>query len=243
MKKLDPAPKLSPEQGTASEGNVYIKMDEDGRIGTLVNTVDCLKFLAEGRSERFSEDFDEGLSEDSFVEASSISGICANFLDTGGKVTFTTVKRCFQLILADERVKVVFVVIFGGLTKCAMSHFHQVTANLEPEIELDLAHSDHDVLKEPPRKRLREEELEATEKLARALLQLFSGQVNAHDLMTTDKNNLSGSITCMEREAQFHSETKTTEQGFSFPGTDDLGCTNMVFIHAPLTALEVYDGI
>ncbi|KAF8212575.1 alpha subunit of succinate-CoA ligase [Mycena galopus ATCC 62051] len=40
----------------------------------------------------------------------------ANFLDTGGKATAETVKRSFELLLADPRVKVIFVNIFGGLT-------------------------------------------------------------------------------------------------------------------------------
>lgn len=47
-------------------------------------------------------------------------GECANFLDTGGKATSATVKTSFQLILADPRVKVIFVNIFGGLTLCDM---------------------------------------------------------------------------------------------------------------------------
>lgn len=43
-------------------------------------------------------------------------GRAANFLDTGGKATAETVKRSFELLLADPRVQVVFVNIFGGLT-------------------------------------------------------------------------------------------------------------------------------
>ena len=38
------------------------------------------------------------------------------FLDTGGKATSETVKKSFQIILQDPRVKVIFVNIFGGLT-------------------------------------------------------------------------------------------------------------------------------
>lgn len=44
----------------------------------------------------------------------------ANFLDTGGKATSSTISTSFKLILSDERVKVVFVNIFGGLTLCDM---------------------------------------------------------------------------------------------------------------------------
>ncbi|KAJ7511425.1 succinyl-CoA ligase subunit alpha [Mycena galericulata] len=43
-------------------------------------------------------------------------GRAANFLDTGGKATAETVKRSFELLLADPRVRVIFVNIFGGLT-------------------------------------------------------------------------------------------------------------------------------
>ncbi|KAK4452951.1 succinyl-CoA synthetase-like protein [Podospora aff. communis PSN243] len=46
----------------------------------------------------------------------TLPGLAANFLDTGGKATSETVKASFELILADPRVKVVFVNIFGGLT-------------------------------------------------------------------------------------------------------------------------------
>ena len=50
----------------------------------------------------------------------ALGGHCANFLDTGGKATSATVTASFRLILADARVKTVFVNIFGGLTLCDM---------------------------------------------------------------------------------------------------------------------------
>ena len=62
-----------------------------------MNTVDAITDLAAGRS-----------------------AACANFLDTGGKATKETVKTSFDLVLRDERVNVVFVNIFGGLTLCDM---------------------------------------------------------------------------------------------------------------------------
>jgi len=43
-------------------------------------------------------------------------GYATNFLDTGGKATSETVKRSFELLLQDKRVKAIFVNIFGGLT-------------------------------------------------------------------------------------------------------------------------------
>ena len=49
-----------------------------------------------------------------------LGGSCANFLDTGGKATALTVKKSFGLVLGDPRVKVIFVNIFGGLTRCDM---------------------------------------------------------------------------------------------------------------------------
>ena len=49
-----------------------------------------------------------------------LGGSCANFLDTGGKATLATVKASFKLVLADPRIKVIFVNIFGGLTLCDM---------------------------------------------------------------------------------------------------------------------------
>ncbi|PNS18989.1 hypothetical protein CAC42_6084 [Sphaceloma murrayae] len=86
-------------------GIVYITLhpdDPSASIGTLVNgaglamnTVDVLQ-LPPFRSR------------------------CANFLDTGGKATSETVKKSFELILRDQRVKVIFVNIFGGLTDCGM---------------------------------------------------------------------------------------------------------------------------
>ncbi|KAJ7100907.1 succinyl-CoA synthetase subunit alpha [Mycena belliarum] len=51
------------------------------------------------------------------VDALALRGArAANFLDTGGKATAETVKKSFALLLEDERVKVIFVNIFGGLT-------------------------------------------------------------------------------------------------------------------------------
>ncbi|KAF2198270.1 hypothetical protein GQ43DRAFT_483443 [Delitschia confertaspora ATCC 74209] len=44
----------------------------------------------------------------------------ANFLDTGGKATASTISTSFKLLLSDPRVSVVFVNIFGGLTLCDM---------------------------------------------------------------------------------------------------------------------------
>ena len=86
-------------------GIVFIKLSPDdasANIGTLVNGA--------------------GLAMNT-IDALSLAphhGKCSNFLDTGGKATSETVKKSFELILQDERVKVIFVNIFGGLTDCGM---------------------------------------------------------------------------------------------------------------------------
>ena len=78
------------------DGIVYIKLAGDGNIGTLVNGA--------------------GLAMNTVDALADAGGVAANFLDTGGKATSETVKKSFQVILQDERVKVIFVNIFGGLT-------------------------------------------------------------------------------------------------------------------------------
>ena len=77
-------------------GIVYIKLDGGGNIGTLANGA--------------------GLAMNTVDALADAGGKAANFLDTGGKATSETVKKSFQVILQDPRVKVIFVNIFGGLT-------------------------------------------------------------------------------------------------------------------------------
>ncbi|KAI0594985.1 succinyl-CoA synthetase-like protein [Biscogniauxia sp. FL1348] len=83
------------------DGIVYVKLhetdDEEGAsIGTLVNGA--------------------GLAMNTVDALADAGGRAANFLDTGGKATSETVKRSFEMVLRDPRVKCVFVNIFGGLT-------------------------------------------------------------------------------------------------------------------------------
>lgn len=84
------------ETAAEKDGIVYIKLAGDGNIGTLVNGA--------------------GLAMNTVDALADAGGKAANFLDTGGKATSETVKKSFEVILKDERVKVVFVNIFGGLT-------------------------------------------------------------------------------------------------------------------------------
>ncbi|KAL8724095.1 MAG: hypothetical protein Q9181_006984 [Wetmoreana brouardii] len=88
------------EEEADREGIVYVRLEGEGTIGTLVNGA--------------------GLAMNTVDAVSDLGGSCSNFLDTGGKATSATVATSFQLVLADPRVKVVFVNIFGGLTLCDM---------------------------------------------------------------------------------------------------------------------------
>lgn len=83
------------------DGIVFVRLDEPGaNIGTLVNGA--------------------GLAMNTVDALRLHGGKATNFLDTGGKATSETVKKSFELILKDERVKVIFVNIFGGLTDGGM---------------------------------------------------------------------------------------------------------------------------
>lgn len=82
-----------------AEGIVYHRLhpgDRAHNIGTLVNGA--------------------GLAMNTVDALADHGGLAANFLDTGGKATSETVRRSFEIILKDDRVRVVFVNIFGGLT-------------------------------------------------------------------------------------------------------------------------------
>lgn len=94
--KSDPWEEVQAEE----HGIVYIKLTGEGSIGTLVNGA--------------------GLAMNTVDAISLHGGHCANFLDTGGKATVETVELCFKVITRDQRVKVIFVNIFGGLTRCDM---------------------------------------------------------------------------------------------------------------------------
>lgn len=78
------------------EGMVYVKLDGPGTLGTIVNGA--------------------GLAMNTVDNLVAKGGHPANFLDTGGKATSDTVKAGFKIVTSDERVKAIFVNIFGGLT-------------------------------------------------------------------------------------------------------------------------------
>ncbi|KUI65774.1 Succinyl-CoA ligase [ADP-forming] subunit alpha, mitochondrial [Cytospora mali] len=84
-------------------GIVYHRLnprDRSCNIGTLVNGA--------------------GLAMNTVDALADAGGKAANFLDTGGKANSDTVKKAIETILQDDRVKVIFVNIFGGLTRGEM---------------------------------------------------------------------------------------------------------------------------
>ncbi|KAI1081720.1 succinyl-CoA synthetase-like protein [Whalleya microplaca] len=86
------------EVSVEGDGIVYIKLPDRGaNIGTLVNGA--------------------GLAMNTVDALADTGGRATNFLDMGGKATSETVKRSFEVILKDKRVKCIFVNIFGGLTR------------------------------------------------------------------------------------------------------------------------------
>ncbi|KAI3109726.1 hypothetical protein CBS147333_5373 [Penicillium roqueforti] len=99
-KLRDISEEVAAEVEAEKDGIVYVKLEGEGNIGTLVNGA--------------------GLAMNTVDALTIHGGHCANFLDTGGKATSETVKASFRVICSDTRVKAVFVNIFGGLTRCDM---------------------------------------------------------------------------------------------------------------------------
>ncbi|KAI3572727.1 succinyl-CoA synthetase-like protein [Fusarium oxysporum f. sp. albedinis] len=88
-----------PEEVEAQKhGLVYIKMDGD--IGNVVNGA--------------------GLAMATNDAIALYEGRSSNFLDAGGQATKQTMQKAFEIILRDERVKVILVNIYGGIIKCDM---------------------------------------------------------------------------------------------------------------------------
>ncbi|KAJ5753046.1 hypothetical protein N7520_009963 [Penicillium odoratum] len=94
------AEEVAEEVEAEKDGIVYVKLEGEGSIGTLVNGA--------------------GLAMNTVDALTIHGGHCANFLDTGGKATSETVKSSFRFICSDPRVNAIFVNIFGGLTRCDM---------------------------------------------------------------------------------------------------------------------------
>jgi succinyl-CoA synthetase alpha subunit len=96
----DRSSEVSEEVEAEKAGMIYVKLDGEGSVGTIVNGA--------------------GLAMNTVDSLVRLGGHPANFLDTGGKATSDTIKSAFKIVCSDPRVKAIFVNIFGGLTRCDM---------------------------------------------------------------------------------------------------------------------------
>jgi succinyl-CoA synthetase beta subunit len=86
-----------PSEVEAQKANLnFIKLD--GSIGCLVNGA--------------------GLAMATMDVLSLHGGNPANFLDVGGGATPDTVKKAFEILVSDPKVKSIFINIFGGIMRC-----------------------------------------------------------------------------------------------------------------------------
>ncbi|CAG1980056.1 unnamed protein product [Fusarium graminearum] len=79
----------------ASHGFAYVSLD--GTIGNIANGA--------------------GLAMATMDAIAYYGGTCANFLDAGGKATKDTMVNALRLVLSDERVKVLFIIIYDGIIR------------------------------------------------------------------------------------------------------------------------------
>ncbi len=84
------------ERKAAELGVNYVRLD--GHIGTMVNGA--------------------GLAMATIDAITRAGGRPANFLDAGGGATVDMVRKGFEVMLADPKVRGVFVNIFGGILRC-----------------------------------------------------------------------------------------------------------------------------
>ncbi|GAW04698.1 succinate-CoA ligase [Lentinula edodes] len=94
----------------------FIKLD--GSIGCLVNGA--------------------GLAMATMDVLSLHGGNPANFLDVGGGATPETVKKAFEILLADPKVKSIFINIFGGIMRCDYIAEGVIKATKELELKIPL---------------------------------------------------------------------------------------------------------
>ncbi|KAJ3839944.1 succinyl-CoA synthetase beta chain SSC-beta [Lentinula raphanica] len=94
----------------------FIKLD--GSIGCLVNGA--------------------GLAMATMDVLSLHGGNPANFLDVGGGATPETVKKAFEILLADHKVKSIFINIFGGIMRCDYIAEGVIKATKELELKIPL---------------------------------------------------------------------------------------------------------
>jgi succinyl-CoA synthetase beta subunit len=97
------------EQEASKHGLVYVRLDGD--IGNVVNGA--------------------GLAMATNDAISYYGGRSANFLDAGGQATTETMVKAFEIVLNDERVKVILVNIYGGMSSQILqypfvTHFERI---------------------------------------------------------------------------------------------------------------------
>jgi len=102
------------ERAAESKGINYVKLDGD--IGVIANGA--------------------GMSMATMDLIYLEGGKPANFLDIGGGASSDLVKASMELIIRDPNVKVVFVNIFGGITRCDLVAEGLVKAFSEIEMEI-----------------------------------------------------------------------------------------------------------
>jgi succinyl-CoA synthetase beta subunit len=88
---------LDPKEAEAGKHSLnYIALN--GSVGCMVNGA--------------------GLAMATMDIINAYGGKPANFLDVGGNTTGDSVAEAFKILLSDEKVRVIFVNIFGGIVKC-----------------------------------------------------------------------------------------------------------------------------
>jgi len=106
-----------PSEVEAQKANLnFIKLD--GSIGCLVNGA--------------------GLAMATMDVLSLHGGNPANFLDVGGGATPETVKKAFEILLRDPKVKSIFINIFGGIMRCDFIAEGVIKATKELQLEIPL---------------------------------------------------------------------------------------------------------
>jgi len=106
-----------PSEVEAQKANLnFIKLD--GNVGCLVNGA--------------------GLAMATMDVLALHGGQPANFLDVGGGATPETVKKAFELLLADKNVKSIFINIFGGIMRCDYIAEGVIKATKELEMTIPL---------------------------------------------------------------------------------------------------------
>lgn len=104
------------ELKAAEAGLSYVSLD--GNIGCLVNGA--------------------GLAMATMDIIKHHGGSPANFLDVGGSATQDQVKQAFSMILSSDKVKGIFVNIFGGIAKCDLIAEGIVAATKEMSLKVPL---------------------------------------------------------------------------------------------------------